>query len=225
MRALLIEDDEQLSEVLSVYLQKNGIVTESFALPSLALKRLESGSFDLVILDLTLPEQDGLELCKLITSLYDLPIIISSARGETHDKILGLGIGADDYLPKPYEPSELLARIRSVLRRYRKSTMATATATNENSLRVDEYGMRIYKGTAQLELTVAEYELLKLFIDNPQRILSRDFIAENVSSMRWDSTERSIDVIISRIRHKLCDDSKNPTYIKSVKGAGYKYIA
>jgi two-component system OmpR family response regulator len=148
-----------------------------------------------------------------------IPIIISSARGDTSDKVVGLELGADDYIAKPYEPGELVARIQAVLRRYRK-----AQEERSEEFRVDRDKMLIYKGGEVLDLTVAEYEVLALLIENRSRVLSRDYILENTSSMHWDSIDRSVDVIISRIRKKLGDEPKSPKYIKSVRGIGYKFV-
>jgi len=164
-----------------------------------------------------LPDMDGLEVCKRLREYCDLPIIISSARSDLNDKVIGLELGADDYLPKPYEPRELVARIQSLLRRTQGKILHTA----EDSFRIDEQG--IFKSGEPLSLTRAEFELLSLLIKHSGHIISRDFIANNVPSIGWESSERSIDVLISRIRQKIESDPKHPTLIRSVRGMGYQF--
>ena len=161
-----------------------------------------------------------MELCKKIRERWRLPVIISSARGELEDKVTALELGADDYLPKPYHPRELVARVQSVLRRYKHDI-----DQRESRFFVDENRMIIMLDGNELDLTTAEYEVLKLFIQKAGFVLSRDYIANNVSTMRWDSGDKSIDVVISRIRKKLGDNPKQPLFIKSIKGVGYKFIA
>ncbi|WP_457595796.1 response regulator [Hydrogenimonas sp.] len=215
---LMIEDDLDISILLSKYLSQYGMKVESVETPKAALNALELDHYDLIILDLTLPQMDGLELCKLIRKDHDIPIIISSARSDLTDKIIGLEYGADDYLPKPYEPRELVARIQTVLRRYRPTLQA------ENSdFRLDEAKMQIFYKGERLDLTTAEYEILRLFLLNPGTVLSRDYLANNAESISWESSERTIDVIVSRIRGKLGDNPKQPRYIHSIRGAGYKF--
>lgn len=220
LRILMVEDDQEISSLLREFLEQYNMEITAFTHPSQALNSLEMDHYDLAILDLMLPEMDGLELCKVIRARYSLPIIISSARGELEDKVTGLEIGADDYLPKPYHPRELVARIQSVIRRYKQMKVK-----EESRFNIDENRMQIELDGQALELTTAEYEVLKLFIEKPGFVLSRDYIANNVTTMRWDSSDKSIDVVISRIRKKLGDNPKEPTFIKSIKGVGYKFIA
>ena len=216
---LMIEDDEEITLLLKQFLSSYGMNVTGFAKPSSALNSLEIDKYDLIILDLSLPEMDGLDVCKIIREKYNTPIIISTARGDLSDKVMGLELGADDYLPKPYEPRELVARIKSVLRRY-------ANVTNSNSeFSINQEKMQISKSNEVLNLTQAEYEILKLFIQKREMVVSREFIANNVEAINWDSSDRSIDVIVSRIRQKLGDDSKNPKYIKSIRGVGYKFLS
>jgi len=164
-----------------------------------------------------LPDMDGLEVCKRLREYCDLPIIISSARSDLNDKVIGLELGADDYLPKPYEPRELVARIQSLLRRINGKTIQASSDT----FRIDENG--IYKEGELLPLTRAEFELLSLLIKHRRQIISRDFIANNVGSIGWESSERSIDVLISRIRQKVEPNPKHPTLIRSIRGMGYQF--
>ncbi len=214
----MIEDDPEITELLSRFLSQYNMQVNGIETPSSALNSLKIDHYDLIILDLSLPEMDGMELCKLIRKEYDIPIIISSARSDIGDKVMGLELGADDYLPKPYEPRELVARIQTVLRRYK----GLEIHQHENFI-VNEEKMQIIHENMTLDLTLAEYEILRLLILKKSIVISRDFIANNVEAIGWESSDRSIDVIISRIRHKL-DESNSQTYIKTVRGVGYKFI-
>ncbi len=222
IRILMIEDDSEIAELLQKYLKRFDMFLENYEEPYDALDVLEQKTFDIVILDLTLPDIDGLELCKIISEKHHLPIIISSARSDVKDKVIGLEMGADDYLSKPYNPRELVARINSVLRRFELKSRRSSDSDSEFD--IDESKMEISKNGKTLPLTVAEYEILRLFINNRGRIVSREFILNNAQSLSVDSIDRSIDVIISRIRKKIGDDSRKPSYIKTVKGAGYKFL-
>ncbi len=220
MKILMVEDDNEIADLLKDFLEQYNMHLTHYNTPSAALNSLEMDKYDLAILDLGLPEMDGMELCKIIKSKYeDMPVIISSARGELEDKVAGLEVGADDYLPKPYHPREMVARIQTIIRRYKR------TSTEKNSrFKVDEQRMIIYLDGEELELTTAEFELLSMFIAKSGHVLTRDFIANNVSTMRWDSGDKSIDVLISRIRKKIGDNPRKPIFIKSIKGVGYKFI-
>ncbi|MCV6608401.1 MAG: response regulator transcription factor [Campylobacterales bacterium] len=221
MEILIVEDDNEIADLLKDFLEQYNMTLTHYTTPSGALNSLEIDTYDLAILDLSLPEMDGMELCKEIKSKYEnLPIIISSARGELEDKVAGLEVGADDYLPKPYHPREMVARIQSVVRRYKK----TSGGSSDTRFKVDEQRMIISLDSEELDLTTAEYELLAMFIGKSGHVLTRDFIANNISTMRWDSGDKSIDVLISRIRKKIGDNPRKPTFIKSIKGVGYKFI-
>lgn len=219
-KILMIEDDEELADILSEFLQKNGISVKNYADPILGIKALENGDFDIVLLDLTLPNMDGLEVCKQISAEKNIPIIISSARSDINDKITALEYGADDYLPKPYNPKELLARINSVLRRY--SIIPTQSDSKKSVFLVDKDGMNVYFKEQKLELTRAEFEILTLLLSKPNVIFSREAIAQSCNSIKKSDDSKSIDVIIGRLRNKICENSKQPRYIISARGKGYK---
>lgn len=215
----MIEDDEELAEILGEFLHKNDIKVTNFTDPLLGIKELEKKQFDLMLLDLTLPNMDGLEVCKKITAYNNIPIIISSARSDTQDKIDALEFGADDYLPKPYDPKELLARINSVLRRY---SIIPQSNDVKSIFMVNKDSMSIYFKNQPLDLTRAEYEILSLLLSKPNAIFSRENIAESCQSINSKGDYKSIDVIIGRLRNKICEDSKKPKYILSARGRGYK---
>ncbi len=219
-KILMIEDDEELADILGEFLKKNGISVRNYTDPLLGIKALENGDFDLMLLDLTLPNMDGLEVCKQISADKNIPIIISSARSDTEDKITALELGADDYLPKPYDPKELLARINSVLRRY--NIIPTQSDSTKSVFLVDKDGMNVYFKEQKLELTRAEFEILTLLLSKPNFIFSREVIAESCKSIKKSDDSKSIDVIIGRLRNKICENSKQPKYILSARGKGYK---
>lgn len=220
-RILMVEDDAQITELLEVYLSRYGLELFSVSLPSVALDKLSIEHFDLVLLDLGLPEMDGLELCRRIKADYpNLPVIISTARADVSDKVVAFDVGADDYIAKPYEPRELVARIQAMIKRYQRFSYAAA----EEEFVIDKVKMQITQDGEVLDLTLAEFEIFALLLEKKHQVVSREFIVNTVNAIKWESSDRSIDVIVSRIRHKIGDDIKDPKYIKSIRGVGYKYI-
>ncbi len=219
---LMVEDDSEITTLLEEYLPRYDIELFSVSLPSTALEKLNIEKFDLVLLDLGLPEMDGLELCRIIKKAHpSLPVIISTARVDVSDKVVAFDAGADDYIAKPYEPRELVARIQAIIKRYAQFT----TQTTEDLFSIDKVKMQITKSGEVLDLTLAEYEIFTLFLEKKHQVVSREFIVNSIDAVRWESSDRSIDVIVGRIRQKIGDNSKNPQYIKSIRGVGYKYIA
>ncbi len=213
---LMIEDDPQFSIFLGEYLEKYNIKITNFQDPFLGLSA-GVGKYDLLILDLTLPGMDGLEVCSEVTRKYDIPIIISSARSDSTDKIMGLQMGADYYLPKPYDPKEMYAVIQSLLRRIKKSNYPIV----KSDFTYDKSSLKIVFKENDLELTHAEYEVMLCLLKNTNTVVSREQIVESCESLS-DSYSKSLDVIIGRLRNKLGDDSKNPKYLHSIRGLGYK---
>jgi len=217
---LLIEDDLDMQTLIHDYLENYDFHVSAFAKPKEALEHLQHNKekYALVVLDLMLPQMDGFDVCKKIRETSNIPIIISSARSEMSDKILGFDFGADDYLAKPYEPRELVLRINSILRR---TTQKNKTI---GDFEINEAKMEIKLEGLLLDLTKIEYDILHLFLANNDKVLSRESISNAVSAIEYNSKDRTIDMHISNIRQKLGDDSKDPKYIKSVWGIGYKFI-
>jgi len=219
IKLLLIEDDEQMADLLKRFLEEHDMQVSHVIRPSQALAILEVETFDLIILDLSLPEMDGLELCTKIRESSDIHIIISSARSDLNDKLVGFENGADDYLPKPYSPRELLARIKTILRRQGKKE----ESFNQSRFVVDESSTQIFFDTKLLKLTLAEYEILKLLIKKANQTVSREDIANSIDSHRFDSGVESINILIGRIRKKL-DEKKYDAFIETVRGIGYRFV-
>lgn len=219
----MVEDDSELAEVLTQYLSKFNIQVTNYEEPFLALSALKIKKYDLIILDLTLPGMDGLDVCKDIIANHDIPIIISSARSDISDKVTALQLGADDYLPKPYDPRELEVRIKTILRRF--NTQNKPEEKIEKVFIFDEEKREIRKDGKFIRLTAAEYEVLSLLIRREGFVVSRDDIFENSDLLNSDyDNVGSLAVIINRIRHKIEDNPKSPKYLHTIRGMGYKFI-
>ena len=224
IKIAMIEDDLELAEVLSLYLKQFNIEVVNFEEPFLALSSLKLQKFDLLILDLTLPGMDGLDVCKRVVDEFHIPIIISSARSDISDKVTALKLGADDYLPKPYDPRELEIRIRTILRRFNKSYEKEEPNIKKTFI-LDEEKKDITKDGNSIKLTAAEFEILSLFIKREGFIVSRDDIFENSDILNSDyESSGSLAVIINRIRHKIEDNQKEPKYLQTIRGMGYKFV-
>ena len=224
IKIAMIEDDLELAEVLSLYLKQFNIEVVNFEEPFLALSSLKLQKFDLLILDLTLPGMDGLDVCKRVVDEFNIPIIISSARSDISDKVTALKLGADDYLPKPYDPRELEIRIRTILRRFNKSYEKEDPNIKKTFI-LDEEKKDITKDGISIKLTAAEFEILSLFIKREGFIVSRDDIFENSDILNSDyESSGSLAVIINRIRHKIEDNQKEPKYLQTIRGMGYKFV-
>lgn len=220
----MIEDDLELAEILMEYLEQFDIAITIAEDPYLGLSTLDTHSFDLVILDLTLPGLDGLEVCKEIRKRHTLPIIISSARTDITDKVTALENGADDYLPKPYNPRELQARIMSLLRRQKGFVPTIQPVQKPKDLVLYEEQMRITLKSKDVHLTAAEYGILAYLMKKEGGVVSREELIYNIEAISEETTNKSIDVIIGRIRHKLGENPKEPTYIHAIRGVGYKFL-
>lgn len=221
---VMIEDDVELAQILCDFLKRYNITVTNFDDPYLGISALNLNKYDLLILDLSLPGMDGLEICKEVRAKNDIPIIISSARSDLEDKIIGLELGADDYLPKPYEPKELYARIMSVLRRYKKNRPSHEEILTCKLVLKEESYTILFENTP-LSLTPAEYEVLGYLIKKNNCVVSRAELINQALSLNEENESRSLDVLISRIRAKLGENSKEPHFIHSIRGIGYRLQA
>jgi len=228
IRILLVEDDERLAELTSEYLRKNDFEVAIEARGDTAEARILSERPDLVILDVMLPGKDGFEVCRAVRPLYAGVILMLTARDEDFDQILGLELGADDYIAKPVQPRLLLARIKALLRR----TPGSAAASDEESehaelsfgsFRISQATRSAHLASEAIDLTTAEFDLLWLLAQHAGNILSRDDLLQELRGIGFDGLDRSIDARISRLRRKLGDDPENPTRIKTVRGKGYLF--
>lgn len=218
-RILLIDDDERLADILERYFVRFEFVLTSATHPSHGLKLLADNNFDLVILDIMLPEMDGFEVCKVIRKTSEIPIIMLTARGEVMDRVVGLELGADDYLPKPFEPRELVARIHSILKRSVYTAKQDAVITID-ALEIDTDRRSVHLSGVELELSSSEYLLLELFARNPGKTFSRDEIMNRLKGIEAEIYSRSVDILVSRLRQKL----KPHTLIHTIRGQGYRFI-
>jgi two-component system phosphate regulon response regulator OmpR len=222
-KILIIDDDEKLNRLLKTYLSGFGFSVTSCLHPSAGLKASQNDFPDLIILDIMLPDMDGFEVCREIRKTSSTPVIMLTARGDITDRIVGLELGADDYLPKPFEPRELLARIQTVLRRTNGSIIPDSTLKFADLEIIPSRQQVLLKGV-DIEMTTMEFQLLFLFVEKRGRIVTRDMIMESLRGSDWLAFDRSIDVAVSRLRQKLQDDPKSPRFIKTVWGTGYMFI-
>jgi DNA-binding response OmpR family regulator len=222
-RILLIDDDEKLGQLLGAYFARFDMELTAAIRPSQGLELLRKEQPDLVVLDVMLPEQDGFEVCRTIRKTSSVPVVMLTARGDVTDRIVGLEIGADDYLPKPFEPRELVARIQNVLRRTGQRADPAAGYLFDGLEVYPERRAALLDG-AELELTTMEFQLLALFAANPGRTFSRDDILNELRGIDAQLFSRSVDILVSRLRGKLNDTAKSPRFIKTVWGTGYTFI-
>jgi OmpR family response regulator RpaB len=224
-RILLIDDDEQLGPPLAAYFQRYELQLVHATRPSAGLALLRAGGFDAAILDVMLPEMDGFELCRTIRKDSDLPILMLTARGEVMDRVVGLELGADDYLPKPFEPRELVARIQTVLRRRKPggngngngNGLAGAAPLRFEGLSIDTARRSVLVEDREAELTGTEYELLLMLAREPGKVFSRDDILNQLRGHEADLYTRAVDIVVSRLRRKL----EPLDCIKTLRNAGY----
>ncbi len=220
-RILLIEDDARLAEMVSEYLGEAGFRVSIAAAGRAGLERLAREPFDALVLDLMLPDMDGLELCRQLRAKSDVPLLMLTARGDAADRIVGLEIGADDYLPKPFQPRELLARLRAILRRGKSVATAKLLRFGRLEIDCDARAVRVEGGARSL--TGYQFALLVAFAENAGRVLSRELLMDLVKGEPLEAFDRSIDVQVSRIRAVIEDDPKRPRRIITVRGAGYVF--
>jgi two-component system, OmpR family, response regulator len=223
---LVVDDDHEIRELLSVFLQRHGYRVGVAADGRAMRERLDSASFDLIVLDLMLPGEDGLSVCRRLRAESDLPVIMLTALGEDTDRIVGLEMGADDYLPKPFNPRELLARIKAVLRRGGAAARGGSGVLRFAGWRLDP-GRRELRGEGDVlvPLTTGEFDLLVALAEHPQRVLSRDQLLDLTKGREAGPFDRSVDIQISRLRRKIEADPREPTLIRTVRGGGYQFTA
>jgi two-component system OmpR family response regulator len=225
---LIVDDDEQIRQLLRDYLAGFGMSVVAVADGEAMADALEKTLFDLVILDLMLPGEGGLSLCRNLRAKSDIPILMLTARGEAMDRVVGLELGADDYIVKPFEPRELVARIQTILRRTR---VGRKSIPEKNEAAFMGWRLNfvlrqlVSPETLVIPLSNAEFRLLTVFVEHPNRILTREFLLDAARGRDMDVLDRSIDILVSRVRQKLNDDSRTPTLIKTIRGEGYLFDA
>ncbi|NML59845.1 response regulator [Massilia sp. RP-1-19] len=230
---LIVDDDREIRDMLAAYLEKNGLRATAVANGREMRAALADGAVDLVVLDLMLPGEDGLSLCRDLRSgpMRNMPILMLTARSDESDRILGLEMGADDYLTKPFAARELLARVNAILRRARMlppnfQVTEAAKIIAFGDWRLDTTARHLlYRDGTMVALSGAEFRLLRVFLDHPQRVLNRDQLLNLTQGRDADQFDRSIDLLVSRLRQRLNDDPREPRYIKTLRSEGYVFSA
>jgi two-component system phosphate regulon response regulator OmpR len=222
-KILIIDDDIKMNGLLHSYLSGFAYEVITSTRPLDGLRKIETFMPDLIILDIMLPEMDGFTVIREIRKEHEIPVIMLTARGDITDRIVGLELGADDYLPKPFEPRELVARIQTILRRVSKQSDPAASIKYDNLEIIPEKQMAIVDGEA-IDISTMEFQLLYLLISRRGRIVTRDQIMGNLRGIDWSAFDRSVDVAVSRLRQKLRDNPKSPRFIKTIWGTGYMFI-
>ncbi len=228
-KILIIEDDPDISMIEEAYLQSAGFLTEVISDGNQVAKKMEEDSYSLILLDLMLPGKSGYEICKEIRSKVDIPILMVTARTESIDKIRGLGLGADDYIEKPFDPAELVARVHANLRQYERllQKIPEKGSKEPDEIRIQDLRIlvdswKVYKGDKEIKFPNREFELLKFFAMNPNIVFSKEQLFEKIWGYDYVGDSATVMVHIKRIRDKIEDDSKNPKILETVWGAGYR---
>ena len=222
-RVLIIDDDRKLAAMLVDYLRPRGIAAEVALDAKRGLAALAAGSFDAVVLDVMLPDLDGFEVCRRVRASSDVPVLMLTARGDPEDRVVGLELGADDYLPKPFDPRELLARLHAIVRRRSGGGAARPSVLRFGRLAIDPAARQVRRDGVLCPLTAYQFDILYLLARNAGRVLSRDAILERLRHSSHEAFDRSIDVHVSRIRAAIEDDPRRPTRLVTVRGAGYQF--
>jgi len=220
---LIVDDDPELCDLLQTYLESNGFAVGVAGDAAAMRAALSTRWPDAFVLDLMLPGEDGLSVLRQIRAERDVPVLMLSARGDDMDRIVGLEVGADDYMAKPFNPRELLARLRALLRRHAAADPAAAAAFRFGPFRLDAAARRLWRGPDELVLTTAEYDLLEAFLRHPNRVLTRDTLIDLIRGQDRDPFDRSIDNRVTRLRRKIEADPGTPQFIRTVRGAGYLF--
>ena len=224
-RILLIDDDDRLAEMLDSYLTNHGMSVEHRGDAATGVRAAGEGDFDAVVLDVMLPDQDGFEVCRRLRQSHDVPILMLTARGDETDRIVGLELGADDYLPKPFNPRELLARLRAIMRRRNPLVAADTMVLRFGRLEIDASRREVRLDGKVRNLTGHQFALLLELAKRPGRVQSREQLMQAVRGEPLDTYDRSIDVHISRIRAAIEDDPRHPKRIRTMRAAGYVFVA
>lgn len=224
---LIVEDDPDISMIEEVYLQSAGFGTKILSDGTGIRALLEQEKYDLILLDLMLPGKSGYEICREIRDQVNIPILMVTARTETVDKLKGFGVGADDYIAKPFDPAELVARVRANLRQSERGRTAQPAPSQEEEIRIGDLRIlvnnwKVYKGDRELKLPNREFELLKFFAENPNIVFSKEQLFEKIWGYDYVGDSATVMVHINRIREKIEEDSKNPKILETVWGAGYR---
>ncbi len=224
---LVVDDDPALCELLSDYLSGNGFSVTTVGDGAAMRRALAHAAADAVVLDVMLPGEDGLSLARELRGRSEMPILMLSARGEEIDRVVGLEVGADDYLAKPFSPRELLARLRALLRRVRPGSAAMSGSAAEQHrfgpFLLDPLAHRLLRDGVEVRLTGAEFELLRIFVERPNRVLSRDTLVDLLKGYDRDPFDRSVDIRVTRLRRKIETDPAAPAYVRTIRGEGYLF--
>jgi DNA-binding response OmpR family regulator len=220
-RILVVEDEKKIADIVKAYLEKEGFEVAVAPTGHQAVSALKN-KFDLIILDLMLPDMDGEDICRTVRRDLDIPIIMLTAKSEEEDRIKGLGIGADDYVVKPFSPRELVARVKALLRRMKG--VKQSNSFNKGALVIDSLRYEIRKDGVPLVLTPTEFKLLQCLAEHPEQIFSRLQLVNIILGYDFEGYDRTIDAHIKNIRHKIEEDPRNPEFIKTVYGVGYRFI-
>lgn len=221
MKILIVEDEQKIVDIVKAYLEKEGFTIFTAENGQRAIELLKEG-FGLIILDLMLPDISGEEICSTIRNDSDIPIIMLTAKSEEDDRIKGLGLGADDYVVKPFSPRELVARVKALLRR--TTGQKKAYSFNDSDLTINASSLEVFKGGALVVLTPTEFKLLQCLAERPGQVFTRLQLVNTILGYDFEGYDRTIDAHIKNIRQKIEDSPRNPAYIKTVYGVGYKFI-
>jgi two-component system phosphate regulon response regulator OmpR len=225
-RILVVDDDPGMRSLLEAYLGDSGFSVETAMDGAAMWRALERGMPDAIVLDLMMPGEDGLSLARRLRGQSNVPILMLSARGEEVDRVVGLEMGADDYLAKPFSPRELLARLRALLRRSQGQAEAVSsqpTLPSFGPYQLDAASHRLTRDGVEVKLSTAEFALLRIFVEHPLRVLSRDLLIDMLKGYERDPFDRSVDTRVTRLRRKIEPDSAEPVYIRTVRGEGYLF--
>jgi len=225
---LIVDDDRGLCELVSDFLAPHGYRVESAHSGAQGLERITQGEYQAVILDVMMPGMDGFEFLKILRRTSEIPVLMLTSRGDEVDRIVGLEIGADDYIPKTFSSRELLARLRAVLRRSNRGGQISPDAELpplfQGPLRIDQNARQVWLDSQELSLTRLEFDLLVLLVARPGRVVSRDFLLQRISGREFEWQDRTVDVHVSSLRKKLGEEPREPRFIKTVRGIGYTFI-